>query len=49
MNILKKEDGMNRIDKADRIPQHLALSTFAALMILLLVPLTLAHGPKRPY
>ena len=37
---------MNRIDKTDRIPKHLALSTLAALMIFLLVPLTFAHGPK---
>ena len=37
---------MNRIDKTDRIPKHLALSTIAALMIILLVPLTFAHGPK---
>ncbi len=43
---VNKEDGMNRIDKTDRILKHPALSTIAALMILLLAPLTFAHGPK---
>lgn len=37
---VNKEDGMNRIDKTDRISKHPALSTIAALMIILLVPLT---------
>ena len=37
---------MNRIDKTGRVPGPLALSILAALMILLLVPLTFAHGPK---
>ena len=37
---------MNRIDKTDRIPKHPALSIMAVIMVLLFVPLTLAHGPK---
>lgn len=37
---------MNRGDKTNRIPKHLALSVLAAIMTLLIVPLALAHGPK---
>lgn len=37
---------MKRIDKTGRIPGTLALSIMAVIMVLLFVPLTLAHGPK---
>jgi len=38
------EDGINRIDKTDRISKPLVLLTLVAFIILLL--LTIAHGPK---
>ena len=37
---------MKQIKKNKWMPKHLALSILAAIMILLLAPLTFAHGPK---
>ena len=37
---------MNRIKKNDVISKYLILTTTAAFVVMLLVPLTFAHGPK---